>query len=254
MNLAVIMNVLLFIIDPQVDFCSPTGALYVQGAEKRMDDIALYIQQHGQELTDICVSMDSHHTYHVGHAEYWVDAHGNHPKPFTQFDNTDIWKPAKAPLETAKQYLAALKAQGRTNTIWPNHCIIGTPGWEVFPSLQQALDKWNDTPAGKKATGWKKYKKGSFADAEMFSVLSTFDGKLVPKSNLPVDLESYDKIILCGVAEDICVAETVRDLLRIPSLKGKLIFFKKGMAPLDPNSSNMKVYDKAKQTFEAEDM
>ncbi len=254
MNLAVIMNVLLFIIDPQVDFCSPDGALYVKGAEKRMDNIALYIKEHGQELTDICVSMDSHHTYHVGHAEYWVNAQGEHPKPFTQFDDTEIWKPAKAPLETGKKYLAALKAQGRKNMIWPDHCVIGTPGWEVFPSLKQSLDTWNSTPAGKKATGWKMYKKGSFADAEMFSVLSTFDGKLVPKTNLPVDLESYDKIIVCGVAEDICVAETVRDLLRIPGLKDKLVFFKNGMAPLDPNSPNMKVYDEAIEAFGAKNL
>ncbi len=250
-NLLLSMNILLFIIDPQVDFCDPAGSLYVPGAEKKMEYVAEYIGQHSDEISAILVSQDSHKRYHVGNACYWVNAQGEHPAPFTQFSDTTVWKPAKADKKVAATYLAALKAQGRTNTIWPYHCIVGTPGWEVYPALEEALNKWNQTESGHKAEGWKRYKKGGFPDAEMFSVLSTFDGKLVDKSNIPLDIEKYDKIIIAGVAEDICVAETTRDLLKIPSLKGKLIFMTKGMAGLDPEAESLKVFDQACDTFGA---
>lgn len=251
MNLLLSVKILLFIIDPQVDFCDPNGSLYVPGAENKMEFVAQYINQHSDEISAILVSQDSHNRYHVGHAAYWINKKGEHPAPFTQFSDTSVWKPAKANKKVAATYLAALKAQKRVNTIWPNHCIVGTPGWEVYPTLEKALNKWNNSPSGKKANGWKRYKKGSFPDAEMFSVLSTFDGKLVDKSTIPLDLEKYDKIIIAGVAEDICVAETTRDLLKIPSLKDKLIFMTKGMAALNPKAEALKVYDQACATFGA---
>lgn len=251
MNLLLSVKILLFIIDPQVDFCDPNGSLYVPGAENKIEFVADYIKQHSDKISDILVSQDSHNRYHVGHAAYWINEKGEHPAPFTQFSDTTVWKPTKADKKVAATYLAALKAQGRTNTIWPDHCIVGTSGWEVYPALEKALNNWNNTKSGKKSDGWKRYKKGSFADAEMFSVLSTFDGKLVDKSNIPLDIEKYDKIIIAGVAEDICVAETTRDLLKIPSLKGKLIFMTKGMAGLNPKAESLKIFDEACDTFGA---
>jgi len=39
------MSRCLFIIDPQVDFCSPDGALYVPGADKDMERLADFISK-----------------------------------------------------------------------------------------------------------------------------------------------------------------------------------------------------------------
>ena len=245
------MNQLLFIIDPQMDFTCPSGSLYVPKAEKAMRYLADFIAEHRTELDDICISLDSHHLYHIGHASYWQDAKGNTPAPFSQFTNTSQWKPSQAPLEQVNEYLLTLKKQGRTHTIWPNHCIIDSEGWQIDATLLNALTHWNSFRKENNLLPYKTYRKGSFADAEMFSVLSTFDGKIIDLSTLPIRLEDYDQILIAGVAEDVCVAETVHDLIRIPLLKNKIRFIKKGMACLQPDARSMQIFKTAIDIFGA---
>jgi len=42
----------LLIIDPQVDFCDPSGALYVPGAEKDMERLSEMVKRFGKQKTD----------------------------------------------------------------------------------------------------------------------------------------------------------------------------------------------------------
>ena len=73
----------LLIIDPQNDFCdlpvstsSATPALPVFGADADMQRLAAFIRAHGSQLTDITVTLDSHHRLDIAHPTFWQQADG----------------------------------------------------------------------------------------------------------------------------------------------------------------------------------
>jgi hypothetical protein len=80
----------LLIIDPQIDFCDPAGALYVPGAEHDMGRLAAMVRRLEGELADIHVTLDSHHPIHIAHPIFWKDAKGEHPAPFTTIAAADV--------------------------------------------------------------------------------------------------------------------------------------------------------------------
>ena len=61
------MRIELLIIDPQNDFCDPSGALYVPGADKDMDNVADFILAKKDKLDDIHATLDSHHFIDIAH-------------------------------------------------------------------------------------------------------------------------------------------------------------------------------------------
>ena len=75
-------QVCLLSIDPQVDFCSPTGKLSVGGAEDDMGRLATFVKRCKGDIAEIIVTLDSHRTIHIAHPIWWVDSDGNHPIPF----------------------------------------------------------------------------------------------------------------------------------------------------------------------------
>src|SRR3989339_612132 len=85
-------NAILFIIDPQVDFCDPNGKLYVKGAEKDISRLSNMIEKNMNEIDDIFVTLDSHHTIHIAHPIFWVNQKGEHPNPFTLITAEDVKK------------------------------------------------------------------------------------------------------------------------------------------------------------------
>ncbi|MFA6677039.1 MAG: hypothetical protein WCS34_05550, partial [Bacteroidales bacterium] len=99
--------------------------------------------------------------------------------------------------------------------------------------------------------GYYTYRKGFAPDSEMFSILSSFDGQLVDFKELPVDLKNYDEVLIAGVAGDVCVAETVQDLIKLPYLKNKISFLKEGIAFLDRKAEAAKIYEDAIYSFGA---
>ncbi len=82
------MQVELLIIDPQVDFCDPMGALSVPGAATNRTRLA-------PKLDAIHVTLDSHHFGDIAHPIFWKDSAGNHPAPFTHVSPHD--SPALGP-------------------------------------------------------------------------------------------------------------------------------------------------------------
>jgi nicotinamidase/pyrazinamidase len=42
----------------------------------------------------------------------------------------------------ANTYTLLLQARGKFLTIWPEHCIIGSPGHSVVPTINDALQRW----------------------------------------------------------------------------------------------------------------
>ncbi|MEC8382370.1 MAG: hypothetical protein VXZ96_18705 [Myxococcota bacterium] len=209
---------ILFIIDPQVDF-HLGGSLGVPGAHKDSQNIASFIQNNMEGIDEVIVSLDSHHRIHIAHAVFWKDANGEHPKPFTLIHHSDVisgrWLPVDGKLLShVKNYTKALEEKGRfVVCIWPEHCLIGTPGHAVVPVVNDALQDW----VAQKMKSVTYVYKGMNCLTEMYSALQAE----VPLSDDPTtqlnlslieSLHSADKVVICGEAKSHCVNYTMRDL------------------------------------------
>lgn len=235
-------STLLLIIDPQNDFVDPKGSLYVPGAEKGIENIVKLVREHSNLFTEIAITMDTHHKYHIAHPAFWTPR----PEPFTQISAEDVgtkYAPIQEEyLEYCRNYLGTLPGP---LTIWPEHCLLGSWGWALPDALVSALHDWeiekND------GDPFEIYKKGSNPTFEAFS-LFTIEPKhhYSPYANV-IEFCAYDKIIICGFAKDICVAKTVQDMLIEGAAwyKDKLVFYMDGMASIDENAEMNKVFSDA---------
>jgi nicotinamidase-related amidase len=147
-------NIKLVIIDPQYDFCNPKGALYVPGADEDMKRLALFIHKHMSRINDIYVSLDLHVEDDISHALWFVNEKGYHPTEFTQITALDMkegrWRSFnEGKQDSTLEYLENLERLERyPHTIWPMHCILGTPGTKVVQCINDALHEFSAT--GKK--------------------------------------------------------------------------------------------------------
>lgn len=80
----------LLAIDNQNDFCDPTGALYVKGADKDAKTAAKILTKLGDEIDSVSITLDSHFPVHIAHGLFWTDSKGNEPAPFTQITENDV--------------------------------------------------------------------------------------------------------------------------------------------------------------------
>ncbi|NTW13437.1 MAG: hypothetical protein HGA31_00205 [Candidatus Moranbacteria bacterium] len=143
------MKAHLLIIDPQNDFMdSPNSSLPVTGANDDMRRVATLVKRVGKRLDDIHVTLDSHRVIDVGHPGMWRDQDGNQPNPFTIIGSDDIrnriWAPRREHLwKKMLEYALALEAGKKYPLmVWPEHCVIGTPGHNVQAELMAALMEW----------------------------------------------------------------------------------------------------------------
>ena len=209
----------LLIIDPQVDFCDPnTGSLYVPGAERDMSRLATMIRRLRNKIDDIHVTLDSHHLIHIAHPIFWKDSHGKNPPVFTNITREDVeqgvWTCTVPGLyRTALEYVRSLERNGRYGlTIWPPHCLIGSPGHNVFPELFQALTEWENRFAFVDYVT-----KGSNILTEHYSaVQADVPDPADPSTQINIrlvrTLENADVILVAGEARTHCLANTVRDI------------------------------------------
>ena len=80
----------LLIIDPQIDFCTPSGSLFVKAADKDMPHLANMVMKGKHKIDNIRVTLDSHHFVHIAHPSWWQDKDNNPPKPFTVIAYDDV--------------------------------------------------------------------------------------------------------------------------------------------------------------------
>jgi nicotinamidase/pyrazinamidase len=209
----------LLIIDPQVDFCDPQGALYVPGAENDMSRLAAMIRRVSQKVDDIHVTLDSHHWIHIAHPIFWKDSQGRHPAPFTRISKADVergvWSATKPDLrERALEYVRTLEVNHRYElTIWPPHCLIGSAGHSVYPCLYAALREWEERFAFVDYVF-----KGSNVMTEHYSAVQAdvpdpADPSTQLNTGLIDTLKNADVIGVAGEALTHCVANTVRDIV-----------------------------------------
>lgn len=209
----------LLIIDPQVDFCDPKrGALYVPGAEDDMRRLAVMVRRLKDKLDDIHVTLDSHHFIHIALPIFWKDSHGNHPPVFTRIGRADVeegrWTPTVPSMHRrALDYVRKLEQNGRYElTVWPPHCLIGSPGHTVYPELFAALTEWEE---GFAVVDY--VTKGSNILTEHYSAVQAdvpdpSDASTQINTRLIHTLENADIVAIAGEARTHCLANTVRDI------------------------------------------
>jgi nicotinamidase-related amidase len=224
------MKVDLLTIDAQVDFCDPSGSLYVPGADEDMIRLAELIKTEGHRFNDLHFTMDQHHRRDVGHPLFWQDSEGNRPEVvknglpnpivITVEDiENGIWIPELAfLLPRMKEYVRTLRDNGRyALTVWPEHCIIGTLGACFVDPINEAIDHWERTQPGAIADI---VTKGSNWTTEHYSaVKADVPDPDDPTTDLDIredglvkTLEMCDWVVIAGEARNFCVANTILDI------------------------------------------
>lgn len=223
----------LITIDPQNDFCTPLapgadaktavaghtkGALVVAGADKDMERLGKFITKNGSRIEQVHCTLDSHQFIHIAHPGFWVNSKGLNPNPFTLITEDDVkngvWRSFNPAWQArAVTYVETLKKNGRyVLCIWPPHCLIGTWGHSIVPSVAKALYDWE--------SGFNRVEfvaKGSNLFTEHYSgvqadVIDDTDPSTALNTRLIVALNEADEILITGEALSHCVANTIRDI------------------------------------------
>ena len=235
-------NVQLLIIDPQNDFCDiPGAALPVPGAQGDMDRLAGLIAQTGSALKAIHVTLDSHQPMDIAHPGWWCDADGRAPAPFTVISEADVlagrWRARDAARQSASlAYVAQLALRGRYQlVVWPEHCLMGGWGHNVYAPLHDALSAWS-----RRTLRPVNYvMKGMNPGTEHYSAIRAEvpdDADAATQGNAPlvVRLHAADVVYVAGEALSHCVVSTVRDLIEAfgPAHVHKLVLLTDCMSPV----------------------
>lgn len=150
---------LLLIVDPQIDFIS--GSLPVPGAESAMNELASYVEEHGEDYTLICVTCDRHPLCHSSFSSIGGE--------------------------------------------WPTHCIESSVGAAVWSPLMVALEKHYELVHF--------LYKGESQDRDEYSIFQSVKGA----ADMDNHIKDFgiEEIDICGLAGDVCVANTLRDAQRL---------------------------------------
>lgn len=215
------MKVHLLVIDPQRDFCNPNGSLFVTGADKDMDRLALMVKRLNRKLDDIHITMDSHRKVDISHPMWWKDSSGKHPAPFTLITASDVesgrWTTTQpGAYSRSLKYLRALDATKRyPHVIWPEHCLIGDEGHSLHAGLSEAVHEWEQNRFAMADF----VTKGSNPWTEHFSAIQAEvpdpeDPSTQVNTGLVRTLEEADIVLLAGEALSHCLANTARDIVK----------------------------------------
>ncbi len=229
------MTFRLLIIDPQRDFCDgpSAGSLPVPGAHADMVRLAALVDRLGPRIESIQVTLDSHQFYHIANPIWWTDASGASPAPFTVISvacvETGRWRARHPQAQPhALAYVRELAEKGNYPlTIWPPHCLIGTPGHAVHEDLMAALLRW----AGNAAAAIAFITKGGNPDTEHYSAFrAEVEIPQDPATGANPDMlrfiQEADRVAISGEAKSHCVRATVTDLANAlaPDQIRKLVF------------------------------
>ncbi len=222
-------NTALLIIDAQFDFCDPTGALFVPGAENDVERIANFILSNSENIDQIYVTLDTHQVKDIAHPFFWEDSDGKIPAPFTIISSASVksnqWIP-RYNQEYVIQYLETLESDSAfQHIIWPEHCLIGTLGASLDEKVAKAVVSWSHD------TG-----KDYIAVSKGLNPLTEFYGVFRAQVPLPDDastglnidflqqLAQYEQILIVGEARSHCVGMSISQIVEYaPDLVSKLV-------------------------------
>ena len=209
----------LLVIDPQEDFCNPNGSLFVPGADEDMKRLAAMVDRIGDKISQIQVTLDCHYEVDVAHPPFWVNSNGENPDPFTIITSDDVrngvWKPFIPNIQNRMlKYVETLEIQGNFPLcIWPPHCLIGTPGNNIYSDFATSLQNWQRS----KPWNVNFVSKGSNPYTEHYGAIEAE----VPDSKDPMtqintplitSLIAADTIVVGGEAGSHCLKTTIEQI------------------------------------------
>jgi len=225
----------LLVIDPQNDFCDlpeayrpadPAApgqvapALPVAGAHADMQRLARFIREGSAGLTDIALTLDSHHRLDIAHPTFWQASDGGAVSPFTPITAAQVRAGTFRPrnpeaMPRTLAYLDELESRGRyTLMVWPVHCEIGTWGHNVHADVRAAYNAWEERQLGIV----QKIVKGSNPWTEHYSaVLAEVPDADDPGTQLNraliTQLDRADLLLIAGEASSHCVKATTEHVV-----------------------------------------
>jgi nicotinamidase/pyrazinamidase len=155
----------LLVVDMQTDFM-PGGALAVPGG----NDIVHTINQLARRFTNVVLTQDWHCP---GHASF-ASSH-----------------PGRQPYETFDAFYGP-------QVLWPDHCVMGTPGAAFHPDL--------DIPHAGLIL-----RKGYHAAVDSYSAFLEADRQTRTGLDGWLAARGITEVVVCGVATDFCVGWTACD-------------------------------------------
>ena len=215
-------NAALIIIDPQHDFVDKTGALYVDGATRDIDNTARFLRNHAVDINHLVITADDHDFLHISHPAFWRDSNGNIPAPFTTITREDFNQKKFTPIGPdflVKCYLFGL---GTPHIIWPVHCLKNTVGASFHPSIVKEVQGW-EVLHGKQATV---IRKGDQQLSEQHSPFSMANSDLTTNFEEMKRLFDYDTVFFAGEAYSHCLKQTVVDCVRFDMNPKKIVILK----------------------------
>jgi nicotinamidase/pyrazinamidase len=173
MNQPLSSRIALILVDVQPDFM-PGGTLACHEGDAIVPGIDALLRQ--RRFRHVVATQDWHPRGHVSFAS-------SHP--------------GRAPFEQITLY-------GQPQTLWPEHCVQGTPGAELHPGID-----WSALDAV--------IRKGSEPGVDSYSGFRENHGPhgSRPSTGLAGWLRErgVDEVVVCGLARDVCVLWTVQDAL-----------------------------------------
>jgi len=165
-------------VDPQVDFGTKNGALYVPSGEEVVDELNILrsaLEELGY-LNSVVLTQDSHPSDHIS---FQVNNPGS--------------------LLFEEHVLPC----GTKQMMWPVHCQIGTPGHDFLPGL---IRKANDFVVPK----------GTNRQVDSYSGFGSEDYKQeVTELDQHLKSVGIKYVVIGGLAFDYCVAATAKDAARL---------------------------------------
>jgi nicotinamidase-related amidase len=209
---------LLLLVDEQVDFVHADGSLSVPGAVEDARRVIEWIFRYAPKITDIALSLDSHHPIQIFYQTWWEDEAGRAPEPNTVITAQDVesgkWQPRFEP-EWSAEYVQNLKAQAKKDLmIWPYHTMLGTNGHSLTPALYEAVAYHSAA----RETKPEFIIKGTISDTEYYSLLEPeVKREDDPRGTLNEDflgrLVGYGQVYIAGQAKSHCVLETLSSIM-----------------------------------------
>ncbi len=246
----------LLLIDAQNDFCDlpeaylpalPNGghvtpALPVPGAHQDMLRVAELIRQSGDGLTDISVTLDSHHHLDIAHPSFWRTGRGEAVAPFTQIAAAEVQRGDYAARLGANAtarvlaYLTELERRGRyRHMVWPTHCEIGSWGHNLHADVRAAYNAWEE----RTLRSVTKVVKGTNPWTEHYSAIQAevpdeSDADTLPNLAFVDQLRKADRVYIAGEAGSHCVRATTEHLAQLfpRSELDKLVLVTDCMSPV----------------------
>lgn len=219
------------LIDYQACFTQTSGSLYVQKAEADMARALEYIQICPPD--GMMITGDEHPPYQIGFAVCWMNpVTGAHPGAFTVITHQSIVENQWVSIfghDYDLQYTKHLEDTGQSPVcIWPIHGRTNTNTADWVAQFCEIIEYWSVVqrmqPIYKK--------KGAVAEQEHYGPFECTMPNGNPMTQMDARLlsmfEQYDIIDILGEAEDYCVKEAMRQVMKhfskLPGVLQKIRF------------------------------